>query len=140
MRKLLAPLVPNLPCAMKARVKHNISSGFQNGDLLHLGKEAAGYPAGTVLPVLGYCLCQDVNYDAYAVRAYVPGHGTTWSGREAQRFPTAIQEEKLFDAIPMLFTEIDITDCADALTLQRIHEAVVIPMYQSQAATMRMVA
>lgn len=132
MKKALAspaPLIPALPCSERAREKHAVADGFRDGDLLHLLKPVGDWPAGTVLPVLGYCLCQDVNFHGYALRAYVPGRSTTYSGREAARFPAALQEEHWLGSIPMVFAEIDITDHADALALSRVSEAIVIEMY-----------
>jgi hypothetical protein len=146
MKKLLmtptpAPLIPSLPCSDRAREKHLVADGFRDGDLLYLLAGIGDWPAGTVLPVLGFCVCHDVNYQPYALRAYVPGRATTYSGREAARFPAALQTEMWLGSIPMYFTEIDITDHADALALRRISEAVVIEMYPKPAqGSMRVAA
>lgn len=140
MKKTLAPLVPSLPCSERARHRYHVADGFRDGDLLHLLKPIGDFPAGTVLPVLGYCVCQDLHLTTYAVRAYVPGRATTYSGREAARFPTVLQHEEWMGSVPLYFAEIDITDYADALALCRVSEAVVIEMYPSTSESAMRIA
>jgi hypothetical protein len=95
-----------------------------------LGCPSTGLSSGTVLPVLGYCINEKVDGTPYCVRAYVPGRGTTFAGRQASRFRTALQREVWIGGIrPLFFSEINITDQAEALRLERVVEAVVIPMY-----------
>jgi hypothetical protein len=53
------PLLPPLASALKGEKPLSLVEGFREGDLLHLKAEVAGRPKGTVLPVLGYCLCVD---------------------------------------------------------------------------------
>lgn len=85
------PLIPPLGSPTNKRAKLDVSEGFKEGDLLHLAAPVLGYPAGTVLPVLGYCRDEDVDGTPYCLRAYVPGKGTTYAGRQASRFRTALQ-------------------------------------------------
>jgi hypothetical protein len=127
-----APLVPRLSCIRRPNGKFDLSEGFHPTDLLHVTRACEGFEAGTILPVLGWCRSYDAEGLTYAVRAYVPGFGTTVAGRESQRFPTAFQQEELFVALPPYFTEIDITDNADCLAMERLHEAVIIPMYPTE--------
>ncbi|MBG8556187.1 hypothetical protein [Hymenobacter guriensis] len=126
-----APLVPRLSCARRTHGKFDILSGFHPTDRLHITSPIEGFDAGTILPVLGFCLCFDAEGNTYAVRAYVSGYGITAAGREAVRFPTAFQQEEIFADLPQFITELDMTECADAVCLERLHEAVIIPMYPS---------
>ncbi|MCC3156467.1 hypothetical protein LJ737_04415 [Hymenobacter sp. 15J16-1T3B] len=132
-----APLVPMLADVRARAHKHDPALGFRDSDLLHIIRNCEDRSAGQVLPVLGYCICFGVNQEAYAVRVYVPGRQTTSAGREALRFPTALETEVLFVPLPAFITEIDVTDSAHCLALERVHEAVVIPMYASQTALQR---
>lgn len=127
-----APLVPRLSCARRPRERYDLTVGFHATDRLHVLRACQGFDAGTILPVLGYCLYLDGRGDTYAVHAYVPGYGTTAAGREAERFPAVHQQEVLFTPLPPFITEIDVTEWADCLALERLHEAVVIPMYPSE--------
>jgi hypothetical protein len=127
-----APLVPRLCCIRRANGKFDLSDGFHPTDRLHVTRACEGFDAGTILPVLGYCRCYDDEGITYVVRAYVPGCGTTVAGREAVRFPTAHQQEEIFVALPPFITELDVTELADHLAMERLHEAVVIPMYPSE--------
>ena len=123
-------LIPLLASPGKKKPDLSIAGGFTDGDLLHLTGPVLDFPKGTVLPVLGYCIDEEVDGTPYCVRAYVPGRGTTFAGRQASRFRTALQREVWFGGVrPLFLTEIDVTDHAEALRLERIVEAVVIPMY-----------
>ena len=123
-------LIPLLASPGKKKPDLAVSAGFTETDLLHLTGPVLDFPKGTVLPVLGYCIDEEVDGTPYCVRAYVPGRGTTFAGRQASRFRTALQREVWFGGIrPLFFTEIDVTDHAEALRLERVVEAVVIPMY-----------
>jgi hypothetical protein len=130
MKKPPLPLIPLLASPKNKRARLNVAAGFQDTDMLHLIAPVLDFPKGTILPVLGYCIDEELDGTPYCVRAYVPGRGTTYAGRQASRFATALQKEKWFGGIrPLYFTEIDVTDHADALRLERVTEAVVIPMY-----------
>ncbi len=126
------PLLPSLASALKGEKPIALTEGFREGDLLHLKAEVAGRPAGTVLPVLGYCLCVDAQGQPYALRAYVPlspAFATTYAGREAARFPEPNQRERWLGGVQMRFTEVDLTDHAHELALERRREGLVIQMY-----------
>ena len=134
MKKHPLPLIPPLGTPKNKRAGQPVADGFRDGDLLHLTASVHDYPKGTVLPILGFCLDTEVDGTPYCLRAYVPGRGTTYAGRQASRFRTALQQEQWFGGIrPLYFTEIDITDHAEALRLERVTEAVVIPMYDYSA-------
>lgn len=126
------PLLPPLPSALKGEKPICLTDGFREGDLLHLKAEVAGRPKGTVLPVLGYCLCLDAQGQVHALRAYVPlcpGYATTYAGREAARFPEPNQRERWLGSIQLYFSELDLTDHAHELALERRREGLVIAMY-----------
>ena len=126
------PLLPFLKGALNPKLPYSVEDGFQEGDLLHLLGEVAGRPAGTVWPVLGQCRCCDPAGHCWRLLAYVPASAsdcTTYFGRTASRFPEAGQLERWFAGVQMRFTEIDITDWAESLALERQTEAVVIQMY-----------
>jgi hypothetical protein len=134
------PLLPALPSALKGEKPISLTEGFQPGDLLHLLAELVGRPTGTVLPVLGYCLCRDAQGQPYALRAYVPlcpAFATTYAGREAARFPEPGQVERWLGGVQMYFTELDLTDHAHELKLERRREALVIQMYPERQAMRR---
>ena len=137
-------LVPPLPSALPPAAVLSLADGFRAGDLLHLRAALAHRPAGTVWPVLGQCLCRDAQGGAWRLLAYVPASPqqcTTYSGRTARRFPEAGQAEQWFGAVALLFTEIDVTDHAEALALERVAEAKIVAMYPTaQAARLRRAA
>ncbi|MGI4871361.1 MAG: hypothetical protein ACRYFX_09300 [Janthinobacterium lividum] len=135
------PLLPFLKGALTPKVPYSVEDGFRTGDLLHLLAEVAGRPAGTVLPVLGQCRCPDAHGRAWRLLAYVPASPTdctTYAGRQASRFPEAGQVERWFAGVQMRFTEIDITDWADSLALERQTEAIVIQMYPTHRQAERL--
>ncbi|RZK44855.1 MAG: hypothetical protein EOO61_02290, partial [Hymenobacter sp.] len=126
------PLLPPLRSALKGEKPILLTDGLLEGDLLHLKAPVAGRPTGTVLPVLGYCLCVDAQGQPYALRAYVPlcpEYATTYAGREAARFPEPGQRERWLGSIQLYFSEIDLTDHAHELALERRREGLVIAMY-----------
>jgi hypothetical protein len=126
------PLLPPLPSALKGEKPIPLTEGLLEGDLLHFKAPVAGRPKGTVLPVLGYCLCVDAQGQPYALRAYVPlcpEFATTYAGREAARFPEPNQRERWLGSIQLYFSEIDLTDHAHELALERRREGLVIAMY-----------
>jgi hypothetical protein len=123
-------LTPLLALPGQQELSLPVAAGFTENDLLRLAAPVLDFPSGTVLPVLGYCINEKVDGTPYCVRAYVPGRGTTFAGRQASRFRTALQREVWIGGIrPLFFSEINITDQAEALRLERVVEAVVIPMY-----------
>ncbi|NML67641.1 hypothetical protein HHL22_20765 [Hymenobacter sp. RP-2-7] len=126
-------LLPPLRGALNPKESHNLQDGFKEADLLHLLQPLAGRPAGTVLPVLGQLACFDARGQLWRLLAYVPASPsecTTYAGRQARRFPEAGQVERWFAGIPLgYFTEIDLTDSAECLALERQTEAIVVPMY-----------
>jgi hypothetical protein len=125
-------LLPPLPSALKGEKPIPLTEGLLEGDMLHFKAPVAGRPKGTVLPVLGYCLCVDAQGQPYALRAYVPlcpEYATTYAGREAARFPEPNQRERWLGGIQLYFSEIDLTDHAHELALERRREGLVIAMY-----------
>jgi hypothetical protein len=125
-------LLPALASALKGEKPILLTEGLLEGDLLHCKAPVAGRPKGTVLPVLGYCLCVDAQGQPYALRAYVPlcpEYATTYAGREAARFPEPNQRERWLGSIQLYFSEIDLTDHAHELALERRREGLVIAMY-----------
>lgn len=133
-----ASLIPPLRSALAPKEFFTLST-FLDGDLIHLLAEVARRPAGTVLPVLGQNACYDAKGNLWRLLAYVPASPeecTTYAGRQAARFPEAGQLERWFGGVHLVFTEIDITDSAEGLALERRTEALVIPMYPAgQQAT-----
>jgi hypothetical protein len=82
------------------------------------------------LDVVGQCLCRDANGEAWRLLAYVApsdGEFTSYADRQAARFPEAGQMERWFGSIYLFFTEIDITDHADELALERCVPTVAAP-------------
>jgi|GEM_PF-4230603 len=140
------PLIPSLPCAATPRTRFDVTDGFKAGDMLHFDVPLVGYPAGAAVPLLGFCLCKDVDETPYCLRAYVaarPGAGCSipFALREATQRPDAIQEEVFFDKLlPMYLSEIDITDYAHVLSLSRSQGAKVIPMYPQRSTSRLRVA
>lgn len=125
-------LLPPLRSFVKGEPPIPLTEGLREGDLLHLLAPVAGRPKGTVLPVLGYCLCVDAQGQPYALRAYVPicpEYATTYAGREAARFPEPGQQERWLGGVQMRFSEIDLTDHAHEIRLERRREGLVIAMY-----------
>ena len=137
-------LLPFLKGALNPKEPYNLSDGFRESDLLHVLGAGLPWPAGTVLPVLGQCLCRDAQGCAWRLLAYVPAAPqdcTTYAGRQARRFPEQGQTERWFGGIPLgYFTELDLTDYADELALERLSGAVVIEMYPKQAQMLRQAA
>lgn len=138
-------LLPPLRSALEPKLTYDMATGFCEGDLLHLLSAVARRPAGTVLPVLGQCLCLDASGLAWRLLAYVPASPqdcTTYAGRTASRFPEAGQQERWFAGVHLVFTEIDITDSAEALAVERHQQAIVVQMYPShrQARSLRKAA
>jgi hypothetical protein len=123
-----ATLVPTLSDAVNKRIKHNATT-LQPGDQLHLTAPILGFTKGMTRPIYGYCLHLDEQGHAYAVTAYVQPldmgqHTIAYTDREARRYPTANQQERWFGSVLMYLTEIDLTDYADCLRLERLSERV----------------
>ena len=143
-----APLVPTLPdfADPEGRKRHQVTEP-QPRDLLHFLADVYGpdgetllFRKGSIVGLFGYCRHDDLNGMAYTVRVYLPGHGTTWAARDAYRYPTALQQEVCFGPVPELFTELDLTDHAEALALERHEGAKVIKMYPTPAHIQRRAA
>lgn len=123
-----ATLVPTLTDAVNKRVKHSATT-LQPGDQLHLTAPILGFPKGISRAIHGYCLHLDEQGRAYAVTAYVQPldmgkHTIPYTEREARRYPTPNQREQWFGSVLMYLTEIDLTDYADCLRLERLSERV----------------
>lgn len=123
-----ATLVPTLTDLFNKRVKH-LATDLQPGDNLHLTAAVLGFPKGRKIPVHGYCVQYDAQGQPYAVTAYVRPdvlnkHTVSYTEREASRYATANQREQWFGSVLMYLTEIDLTDYADCLRLERLSERV----------------
>jgi hypothetical protein len=120
-----APLVPTLADVLNKRVRHAVTD-LQGGDQLHFTAPVLGFPKGGVAGIYGYCVYTDDQGQAYAVTAYVRGgmYAVAYTDREARRYPTANQREQWFGSVLMYLTEIDLTDYADCLRLERLSERV----------------
>ena len=123
-----AALVPTLPDIVNRRRKHSVTD-LQPGDQLHTTAPILGFARGRVLPIYGYCVHTDDNGQDYAVRAYVRadearGHAVGFSQRDARLRPTTGQREVWFGSVLMYMVEVDLTDYADCLRLERLSERV----------------
>ncbi|TVT43091.1 hypothetical protein FNT36_03090 [Hymenobacter setariae] len=136
----IAALVPTLTDVFNKRVKHNATT-LQGGDQLHFTAPVLGFPKGGVQAIYGYCVYTDEQGQAYAVTAYVRGgqHAVAYTDREARRYPTANQREQWFGSVLMYLTEIDLTDYADCLRLERLSERVT-PLLPAATITYRQAA
>jgi hypothetical protein len=127
------PLLPALPSAVRGEKPIALfDGGFLPGDLVHVKADLSGWPANTVLPVLGQNACYDAQGHIWRLVAYLPlsrAFATTYAGRDAARFPEPGQRESWFSGVQMYFTELDITDHAHELALERRREAMVIQLY-----------
>ena len=120
-----AALVPTLADVVNKRVRHN-AADLQGGDQLHFTAPVLGFKRGSVQPIFGYCVYTDEQGQVYAVTAYVRGgeHAVPYTEREARRYPAANQREQWFGSVLMYLTEVDLTDYADCLRLERLSERV----------------
>jgi hypothetical protein len=123
-----ATLVPTLADLFNKRVKH-AATDLRPGDSFHLTAPMLGFPKGRKVSIYGYCVQYDTQGHAYAVTAYVRpdelnDHAVAYSEREAARYPTDSQREQWFGSVLMYLTEIDLTDYADCLKLERLSERV----------------
>ena len=115
--------IPPLRSALQPKHLYSLATGFESGDRIHLLAAVGGHRAGDVLDVLGYCLSLDEHGNPYALRAYVRASTTSsvgYGARQAVRFAEAGQQERwLSNVRPLRLTEIDITDHAEELALER---------------------
>lgn len=120
-----APLVPTLADVFNKRVRHTVTD-LRGGDQLHLTAPVAGFPKGSVHGIYGYCTYTDEQGQVYAVTAYVRGgsQAVAYTDRAARRYATANQHEQWFGSVLMYLTEIDLTDYADCLRLERLSDRV----------------
>lgn len=121
-------LLPTLPDVLNRRRQHAVTD-LQPGDQLHLTAPILGFARGRVLGIHGYCVHTDECGRPYAVRAYVRadearGQAVAFSQRDARRHPTTGQRERWFGAVLMYMVEIDLTDYADCLRLERLSDRV----------------
>ena len=123
-----ATLVPTLTDLFNKRLKHP-ATDLQPGDSLHLTAPILGFPKGRKVAIYGYCVQFDTQGFAYSAVAYVrpdglSEHAVAYSEREAGRYPTDAQRELWFGSVLMYLTEIDLTDYADCLRLERLSERI----------------
>jgi hypothetical protein len=123
-----APLVPTLADLFNKRVRHAITD-LKAGDSLHLTAPVHCFPRGRKLAIYGYCTQFDTQGQAYAVTAYVrpddlDHYTVAYAEREAGRYPIDSQREQWFGSVLMYLVEIDLTDYADCLRLERLSERV----------------
>jgi hypothetical protein len=123
-----ATLVPALTDLFNKRVKHP-ATALQPGDSLHLTAPLLGFPKGRKVAVYGYCVQIDTQGFAYSAVAYVRpdslnDHAVAYSEREAARYPAVDQREQWFGSVLMYLTEIDLTEYADCLKLERLSERI----------------
>jgi hypothetical protein len=138
-----ASLVPTLADLFNKRVRHAITD-LQPGDSLHATAPLLGFPRGRKIDVYGYCTQYDAQGQAYAVVAYVRPfqmgqHTVTYSEREAGRYPATNQQEQWFGSVLMYLTEIDLTEYADCLRLERLSQHLV-PLLPAALTTYRQAA
>jgi hypothetical protein len=131
-------LVPTLPDVLYRRHQHTVTD-LQPGDQLHLTAAILGFARGRVLGIYGYCVHSDEQGHPYAVRAYVRadearGHAVAFSQRDARRHPTTGQRERWFGAVLMYMVEIDLTDYADCLRLERLSERVLPLLIETEVS------
>jgi hypothetical protein len=123
-----ASLVPTLIDLFNKRVRH-LATDLQPGDALHLMAPLLGFKKGRKVSIYGYCVEYDTQGQAFSVTAYVRpdglgDHTLAYAERQAGRYPTANQKEQWFGSVLMYLTEIDLTDYADCLRLERLSERV----------------
>jgi hypothetical protein len=118
-------LLPCLPGALRGqrRTLFSLDTGFELGDQLHLKADIAGHLKGSVVPVLGQCLSRETPLGPpYALVAYVPASATvcvTYAERPAAHFEVGQHVERWFNGVQLYFAEIDVTDHAESLALER---------------------
>jgi hypothetical protein len=124
------PLIPALPSALPGQrnLTFDLSAGFEPGDKLHIiSKAIAGHVVGSVVPVLGQCLSRETPTEApYALVAYVPVSPTictSYMERSAAHFEVDQHIERWFGGVQLYFAEVDVTDHAEGLALERMPAA-----------------
>ena len=132
----LLPALANVLASFQSTPDYSVATGFEIADALHLLAAVGGHRPGDVLEVWGYCLSLDDQGQPYALLAYVrpsATHSVCYTERQAARFPAAGQQERwLSNVRPLLLTEIDITDHADELALERRPVAAAAPSAPAQ--------
>jgi hypothetical protein len=120
------PLIPALRSALPGQrtLTFDLSAGFEPTDKLHILHETiAGHLAGSVVPVLGQRLSRETpTSPPYALVAYVPVSPTVciaYAERSAAHFEVDQHIERWFGGVQLYFAEIDITDHAESLALER---------------------
>jgi hypothetical protein len=120
------PLIPALRNALPGQQNLIIemSPGFEQTDKLHVINETvAGHLAGSVVPILGQCISRETpTSPPYALVAYVPVSPTVciaYAERSAAHFEADQHIERWFSGVQLYFAEIDITDYAESLALER---------------------
>lgn len=139
--KLPASLVPSLTDAADRKLRYPLTSfdkdkkcqaaALREGDLLHLKAEVLGFPKGEVLPVYGCCVSLDADTgEPYRVVAYVRGGSESigYAERDFAKYPSAENTESWFGSFLLFLTEIDLTDYADSLRLERRAVAAELPL------------
>jgi hypothetical protein len=121
------PLLPALRSALPDQPGQtfDLSTGFAPADKLHiLNEPIAGHLAGSIVPVLGQSLGHETpTSPPYALVAYVPVSPTVciaYRDRSAAHFESDQLVERWFNGIQLYFAEIDITDHAENLALERL--------------------
>lgn len=134
------PLPCSLPDALRPRaITHNLAeSPLRGGDQLHLTAAVLGLPKGITLPIAGFCATvaldgTTVNVVAYVLPMSATAHSVGFSERDYRRFPCALYREKWFGTPPVCFVEIDLTDYADCVKLERLPERLQAEMEVSYA-------
>jgi hypothetical protein len=136
-------LLPTLADALNKRVRHT-ATDLLPGDQLHLTAPLLGFTRGRSLGIYGFCLHTDEQGQPYAVRAYVRPDALTdfvvaFSERDARKYPAANQREVWFGERLMYLVEIDLTDYADCLRLERL-SARVLPLLPADTIAYRQAA
>lgn len=130
-----APLVPTLPDVADKRLRHQLAD-LRGGDQFHFTARALGFPKGAVVPAYGKCVYYDPETgQPYAVTAYVRGgsEAVPYAERQAVKYRTAHQKEQWFGSVLLFLTEIDLTDYADVLRLERVAEPLAQLLYPELA-------
>ncbi|MBO2009207.1 hypothetical protein [Hymenobacter negativus] len=127
------PLTISLPDALAKGVKHSIDT-LRGGDQLHVKAAMLGFPKGAVLPIAGTCCTVDldgrvVNVVAYVLPVAATAQVVAFTERDYRRFPCALYREMWFGTPPVCLVEVDLTDYADCLKLERQPEALARLLY-----------
>lgn len=134
--KPLPFLLPTLPDALRPKDKkaaHPINT-LRGGDQLHTTAAILGLNKGMALPVAGCCTTvsldgQVVNVVAYVLPLSTKAQAVAFTERDYRRFPCALYRETWFGTPPVSLVEIDLTDYADCLRLERQPEPLARLLY-----------